>query len=204
VIKGAFHDDIVPADIKVKSVDVGINKKKKKKEKREFDMSNYKQRHVAIRIMYDGREYAGFAAQDENGNHKTDNKRQRGKKKQANSQLAPSTSHSSSDQGNNSRLETVEKHLAFAFAKTRLFVQQKSNNTSEGQSEGAEEIDANDGKGSQENDGLPRLVSGTGYSRCGRTDRGVSALGQVRMGTTHSHIYVSVMDYPPPPTPFPI
>lgn len=149
--------------------------KKNKKQKREFDISNYKQRHIAIRLMYDGREFAGFAAQDESGNHKRDNgKRSRPKKNQFNELLSSSTSGGGNS---HSRLETVEKHLAFALGKTKLFVPKKSTSSSKG--EGAEE-DGGDPVCLEGDNGLPRLVSASGYSRCGRTDRGVSALGQVR------------------------
>ena len=43
------------------------NSKKQKKRKntgREFDMANYQKRHVAIKFLYMGDKYAGFARQD--------------------------------------------------------------------------------------------------------------------------------------------
>lgn len=33
------------------------------KEKRQFDMSKYRQRHIALQIQYDGANYIGFASQ---------------------------------------------------------------------------------------------------------------------------------------------
>jgi hypothetical protein len=35
----------------------------KKKEKRQFDMSKYRQRHIALQVQYDGINYIGFASQ---------------------------------------------------------------------------------------------------------------------------------------------
>ena len=81
-----------------------------KKEKRAFDMSRYRQHHVAMEFQYDGGAYFGFA-----------------------SQAAGDCE------------ETVEKHIFEALLKCRLIESRQT----------------------------------CGYSRCGRTDRGVSALGQV-------------------------
>lgn len=81
---------------------------KKKKHRKEFDMSRYGQRLVALRLVYAGWHFHGFAAQADNEN-------------------------------------TVEHHLFAALTKTRLV---ESRDTCE-------------------------------YSRSGRTDVGVSALGQI-------------------------
>lgn len=83
-------------------------KEKKKKKQREFDMTRYGQRLIALRLVYAGWQFHGFAAQVDNEN-------------------------------------TVENHLFQALLKTRLI---ESRYTCE-------------------------------YSRAGRTDVGVSALGQV-------------------------
>ncbi|KAG2790745.1 hypothetical protein PC129_g6990 [Phytophthora cactorum] len=80
----------------------------KKKKKREFNMSNYTMRAVAVKFLYLGEKYAGFARQDH-------------------------------------MPETVERYLLEALVRSKLI----------------------------EN------VDDAGYSRCGRTDRGVSAFGQV-------------------------
>jgi hypothetical protein len=84
--------------------------KKKKKPCREFDMSKYRERHIAIHLQYNGTEYYGFASQAEGICE-----------------------------------ETVEKHLFLALCKLRLVSDRRSCN----------------------------------YNRCGRTDKGVSAFGQV-------------------------
>lgn len=84
--------------------------KKSKKECKEFDMSRYRQHHVAMEFQYDGGPYFGFASQ-----------------------------------GPGECEETIEKHIFEALVKCRLIVSRQD----------------------------------CGYSRCGRTDRGVSALGQV-------------------------
>lgn len=78
-----------------------------KKNKKEFDMSRYHQRHIALQIQYDGGPYYGFASQVDE--------------------------------------ETVETHIFDALLKTRLIQDRES----------------------------------CCYTRCGRTDKGVSALGQV-------------------------
>jgi len=80
----------------------------KKKKSRAFSMSNYALRAVAIKFLYLGEKYAGFARQDH-------------------------------------MPETVERYLLEALERAKLM----------------------------EN------VDDAGYSRCGRTDRGVSAFGQV-------------------------
>ncbi|RLN97478.1 hypothetical protein BBJ28_00003730 [Nothophytophthora sp. Chile5] len=80
----------------------------KKKKKREFCMSNYAARSVAVKFLYVGEKYAGFARQDH-------------------------------------MPETVERYLLEALVRSKLI----------------EDVDS------------------CGYSRCGRTDRGVSAFGQV-------------------------
>ena len=36
------------------------------KEKRQFDMSKYRQRHIALQVQYDGANYIGFASQSGN------------------------------------------------------------------------------------------------------------------------------------------
>ncbi|CAI5734599.1 unnamed protein product [Hyaloperonospora brassicae] len=78
------------------------------KKKREFDMSNYTTRAVAVKFLYLGEKYAGFARQDH-------------------------------------MPETVERYLLEALVRSKLI----------------------------------QNISDAGYSRCGRTDRGVSAFGQV-------------------------
>lgn len=80
----------------------------KKNKPREFRMENYASRTVAVKFLYDGEKYAGFARQD----HMDD---------------------------------TVERFLFDALVRTRLIAD----------------------------------IESCGYSRCGRTDRGVSAFGQV-------------------------
>ena len=80
---------------------------------RMFDMSKYRQRHIALQVQYEGGAYFGFAAQAEGRGDPCE--------------------------------ETIEKHLFAAFNKLRLIQDRAS----------------------------------CGYSRAGRTDRGVSALGQV-------------------------
>ncbi|KAG6597949.1 tRNA pseudouridine(38-40) synthase [Phytophthora cinnamomi] len=87
---------------------VGPNQPLKKKKKREFNMSNYTARALAVKFLYLGEKYAGFARQDH-------------------------------------MPETVERYLLEALVRSKLI----------------------------EN------VDNVGYSRCGRTDRGVSAFGQV-------------------------
>ncbi|KUF98637.1 hypothetical protein AM588_10009399 [Phytophthora nicotianae] len=87
--------------------ETGAHQQKKKK-KREFNMSNYTMRAVAVKFLYLGEKYAGFARQDH-------------------------------------MPETVERYLLEALVRSKLI----------------------------EN------VESAGYSRCGRTDRGVSAFGQV-------------------------
>lgn len=42
----------------------GPNQPQKKKKKREFNMSNYTMRAVAVKFLYLGEKYAGFARQD--------------------------------------------------------------------------------------------------------------------------------------------
>uniref|UniRef100_M4B3Y2 tRNA pseudouridine synthase n=1 Tax=Hyaloperonospora arabidopsidis (strain Emoy2) TaxID=559515 RepID=M4B3Y2_HYAAE len=80
----------------------------KKKKQREFSMTNYTTRAVAIKFLYVGEKYAGFARQDH-------------------------------------MPETVERYLLDALVRSKLI----------------------------------QNVDDAGYSRCGRTDRGVSAFGQV-------------------------
>ncbi|KAI8069633.1 pseudouridine synthase [Gongronella butleri] len=87
-------------------------KKKAKKAQRPFDMSKYRQRHVAMRVAYLGWRYAGFAAQNDEA-----------------------------------LLPTIEGQLFLALEHCRLVQDRES----------------------------------CDYSRCGRTDRGVSGLGQVIM-----------------------
>ncbi|GMG17887.1 unnamed protein product [Phytophthora fragariaefolia] len=88
--------------------EAGPSQQQKKKKKREFNMSNYTSRAVAVKFLYLGEKYAGFARQDH-------------------------------------MPETVERYLIDALVRSKLI----------------ENIDD------------------AGYSRCGRTDRGVSAFGQV-------------------------
>jgi tRNA pseudouridine38/39 synthase len=80
-----------------------------RKTQRVFDMSKYRQRHIALHVQYDGGNYFGFASQAEGVE------------------------------------ETVETHLFAVLSKLHLITDRK----------------------------------GCNYSRCGRTDKGVSALGQV-------------------------
>lgn len=79
-------------------------KSKSEKVKRQFDMTRFHQRHIALKIFYDGRRYDGFASQNE-----TDN--------------------------------TVESQLFYALTKSCLITNRESSH----------------------------------YTRCGRTDKGVSA-----------------------------
>lgn len=99
-------------------------KKKDKKPRksgpvREFQMSNYKTRSVAVKFLYAGEKYAGFARQDHMD-------------------------------------ETVERYLIDALIRTKLI----------------------------------SSIDDAGYSRCGRTDRGVSAFGQVVALTLRSNLPV--------------
>lgn len=84
------------------------SKAKAKAKPREFNMTNYASRSVAVKLLYDGENLAGFARQDH-------------------------------------MPETVERHLFDALVRTKLIAD----------------------------------IDSSGYSRCGRTDRGVSAFGQV-------------------------
>ncbi|ORX60678.1 tRNA pseudouridine synthase [Hesseltinella vesiculosa] len=93
-------------------------KSKKERDQKPFDMSKYRQRHVAFRVAYLGWRYAGFASQ-----------------------------------GDEITLPTVEGQLFTALEQTRLIVDRDNCN----------------------------------YSRCGRTDRGVSGLGQVIMINVRSN-----------------
>ena len=87
----------------------GVKRKKgKPAKKKPFDISQHRQRHVALKIAYYGQTYHGFASQDNSDN-------------------------------------TIEAHLFRALQRTCLIKDRESAN----------------------------------YSRCGRTDKGVSALGQV-------------------------
>lgn len=90
----------------------GNPKKQPKKPSKPFDMSKYRQRHVAFHVQYDGADFCGFAEQN--------------------------SEKSGTD-------ETVEFHIFAALTKLRLITDRRS----------------------------------CQYSRCGRTDRGVSAFGQV-------------------------
>lgn len=85
--------------------------KRQKKGGKEFDLSAYHQRHVALQLMYSGSTFQGFARQDN-----TDN--------------------------------TIERHFFDALARVKLIPAQWD-------------------------------YRNLKYSRCGRTDAGVSALGQV-------------------------
>lgn len=89
------------------------DKKQKKKKEVPFDMNKYKQRHIAFQVQYDGSDYSGFAAQENE--------------------------------------DTVEDKLFKSLQKLRLIEDRKTSN----------------------------------YSRCGRTDKGVSALGQVNSLFNH-------------------
>ncbi|KAL3671455.1 hypothetical protein V7S43_003377 [Phytophthora oleae] len=95
-------------DVKAAANESGANQPQKKKKKREFNMSNYTMRAVAVKFLYLGEKYAGFARQDH-------------------------------------MPETVERYLLEALVRSKLI----------------------------------ESVDDAGYSRCGRTDRGVSAFGQV-------------------------
>jgi len=139
----------------------GFKKKKKKNEQRDFVMDNYRQRHIAVRIMYDGRRFAGFAAQTIQGGPVARN--------------GPAAQEVAER-----RLETIEKHLKQALLKSRLFGAGSAPRLSEG-AEPAGEDDAG-----VDADGTLKLSGGNGYSRCGRTDRGVSALGQVSVTMSYS------------------
>ncbi|CAM9780027.1 unnamed protein product [Scytosiphon promiscuus] len=82
----------------------------RKKKGRDFDHSRWRKRSIAVQLMYEGENYAGFCSQSE-GNE-----------------------------------DTVEKRLFHALTTTKL---------------------------------VENITTGDNYSRCGRTDRGVSALGNV-------------------------
>lgn len=99
------------------------DKKQKKKKEVPFDMNKYKQRHIAFQVQYDGSDYSGFAAQENE--------------------------------------DTVEDKLFKSLQKLRLIEDRKTSN----------------------------------YSRCGRTDKGVSALGQVVAFNLRSSIPKDVPDH---------
>jgi tRNA U38,U39,U40 pseudouridine synthase TruA len=126
--------------------------RRRKRAKRDFDMAKFRQRHIAIRLMYDGLKYAGFAGQNVgasshgNGSDHTGKQSPRSKGRDAHNFCAD-------------RLKTVEHELMIALRKTCLFGLPIN-------AESATEAEAN-------------LVSSSGYSRCGRTDRGVSAVHQI-------------------------
>jgi len=103
-------------------VEQGVGKKPKKS--KEFDMSKYRQRNVAMQVQYEGGPYFGFASQAGECE------------------------------------ETIEKHLFDALLKLRLIESRKT----------------------------------CSYSRCGRTDRGVSALGQVVAFSLRSNIPCNLDD----------
>ncbi|CAH0475897.1 unnamed protein product [Peronospora belbahrii] len=96
--------NVETGDSNTKSVHV----QQKKKIKREYNMSNYTARTVAVKFLYIGEKYAGFARQDH-------------------------------------MPETVERYLHEALVRSKLITK----------------------------------IDDAGYSRCGRTDRDVSAFGQV-------------------------
>jgi hypothetical protein len=112
IVPGAYEAPTAVSDSKQKG------RQKPSKQPREFDMSKYRTRHVALLLQYDGGAYYGFAAQPEGG-------------------VAD---------------ETVEKQLFAALTKIKLISDRKT----------------------------------CQYTRCGRTDRGVSALGQVISLTVRS------------------
>ncbi|DBA04027.1 TPA: hypothetical protein N0F65_009374 [Lagenidium giganteum] len=89
----------------------------KRKAPREFNQANYQKRHMALKFLYMGEKYAGFARQDHMD-------------------------------------ETIERYLIDALKQTKLI----------------EDINT------------------CNYSRCGRTDRGVSAFGQVAGITLRSNV----------------
>lgn len=95
----------------------GVKFEGKKKRPREFDMSRYVQRKIALRIAYDGRTFHGLAAQEDSDN-------------------------------------TIEAHLFNALTKTCLITSRTE----------------------------------CGFSRGGRTDKGVSATGQVVALTVRSGV----------------
>lgn len=90
------------------------------KRSRVMDVAAYSERHVALRVVYYGKRYHGFASQT-------------GLKNVAAGSVRAGVA------------ETVEDHLFRAFARTRLLLNAET----------------------------------CGYSRCGRTDAGVSATGQI-------------------------
>ncbi|CAH0493462.1 unnamed protein product [Peronospora farinosa] len=89
-------------------IQAGVHPQQNKKKTREYNMSNYVVRAVAVKFLYIGEKYSGFARQDH-------------------------------------MPETVERYLYEALVRSKLI----------------------------EN------IEDAGYSRCGRTDRSVSAFGQV-------------------------
>lgn len=98
----------IDSQLQLKSNKVQLKNSVQPKKKRDFAMSNYTMRAVALKFLYLGEKYAGFARQDH-------------------------------------MPETVERHLFEALVRSRLI----------------------------------ETIHDAGYSRCGRTDRGVSAFGQV-------------------------
>eukprot|EP00752_Nemacystus_decipiens_P008308 g7426.t1 len=105
---------------------------KKLKKDRDFDHSRWRKRAVAVQLMYEGGNYAGFCSQSE-GNE-----------------------------------DTVEKRLFHALSTTKL---------------------------------VEDITTGDNYSRCGRTDRGVSALGNVITVSMRSKFPKHIPDADLPMTP---
>ena len=154
-------------------------KQSKKKPARAFDPSMYRQRHIAVQLYYDGRNYSGFSSQSEID--------------------VPLTSGSKSSASTGAeQIGTVERQLAIALQKTRLFLPrnngdgddtESSSNSSSSSSDSISNSSAlvaagnnvvRRGKaGGRVPYAMPGLLAKNGYSRCGRTDAGVSALGQV-------------------------
>jgi len=154
-------------------------KQSKKKPARAFDPSMYRQRHIAVQLYYDGRNYSGFSSQSEID--------------------VPLTSGSNgAASAGVEQVGTVERQLAIALQKTRLFLPRRN---AEGKDTGSSSKCSDSGSSScggssavvgAENNmvrrgkaggrvpyAMPGLLAKNGYSRCGRTDAGVSALGQV-------------------------
>jgi tRNA U38,U39,U40 pseudouridine synthase TruA len=123
-----------------------VAKSKRAPSERGFDMSRYRQRHVALHVAYLGHDYFGFAAQQ--AQHAVGRGASKGRRQGSNSTAAATAAAKGAGPGAADAgdiLSTIESHLFTALVRGCLI---ESRETS-------------------------------GYTRCGRTDRGVSAGGQV-------------------------
>jgi len=64
------NKDVIPNHIQTilnkKTNEINNSNSNSNKEKRQFDMSKYRQRHIALQVQYDGANYIGFASQSGN------------------------------------------------------------------------------------------------------------------------------------------